>query len=641
MILFLPQQTTLHSLNTMMPSSACERFFDIPELSRLLTAFLELKDVSSLSRISRKMHSLCASSLYRSLIRQNGEDCKIWKSLPGLLALARNVNHVKELNVDKVMLAYYCNCVLAFEDLYSQTLGTPLSRPLWLPPLDIHSCQLATLPPMTHLSQLDISIGPSDTGPGPLTTPSANNVRASLPQLCWLISQNPGLSSIRLQGVPILDHRGARMFARALAGLSKLKRLVALIQCRSDGWVGLWMHIFFRLPLSVKVLFFSFEACENFERYQDALNDTLDGWKGEKVEAIVERQGPLIYLESLSFHGLVGYQWNTPSDIRDIFAHCPNIKELNTDIYVPDDAIEAVGNVIAQESPKIASLIYGMREVGDERVPFRIMSSLPAQQVTWLEFTLASHDLEIPAMNLAIHQHSTTLRALHIIGKHDIFWFSASIILKECVNLVTFEAPCKNTEGVFTTLGDVLDQPWGCTKLKNLALAIGGCEIPAEEDVTPYYTRPAPITLTGAETEHLSRLEDLYRRIGTLTALVKLDLRMVQLQSNGEVDYWTMENHRLSFPAMLNLPNPRTGMPGFLHHLAGLENLRWIKGSVWADTAETGRTIDWMEVAWMDRHWPAFKYAEFYTLDSQMSEPFEWLQDRRSESNRDILLFGF
>jgi hypothetical protein len=431
------------------------------------------------------------------------------------------------------------------------------------------------------------------------------------------------------------------MFARALAGLSKLKRLVALIQCRSDGWVGLWMHIFFRLPLSVKVLFFSFEACENFERYQDALNDTLDGWKGEKVEAIVERQGPLIYLESLSFHGLVGYQWNTPSDIRDIFAHCPNIKELNTDIYVPDDAIEAVGNVIAQESPKIASLIYGMREVGDERVPFRIMSSLPAQQVTWLEFTLASHDLEIPAMNLAIHQHSTTLRALHIIGKHDIFWFSASIILKECVNLVTFEAPCKNTEGVFTTLGDVLDQPWGCTKLKNLALAIGGCEIPAEEDVTPYYTRPAPITLTGAETEHLSRLEDLYRRIGTLTALVKLDLRMVQLQSNGEVDYWTMENHRLSFPAMLNLPNPRTGMPGFLHHLAGLENLRWIKGSVWADTAETGRTIDWMEVAWMDRHWPAFKYAEFYTLDSQMSEPFEWLQDRRSESNRDILLFGF
>ncbi|KAG0296827.1 hypothetical protein BGZ96_008431 [Linnemannia gamsii] len=619
-------------------STACEQFFDIPELPRLLTAFLELKDVSSLSRISRKMHNFCTPSLYRRIERDDWDDCKIWESLPALLALAQNVNHVKVLCVRNDILTYYYNCVLTFEELYSRTLGTPRTRPPWLPPYDIRTCQVVALPPMTRLSRLDVAIGPLDTGPR--TMPSANDLRALLPQLCWLISQNPGLTAIRLQGVPILDLRGVRMFARALAGLCKLESLTALIECRNDGWVGLWKHIFFRLPPSLKHMFFNFKDCENFERYQDALNDQLDGWKGEEVEAIAERQEPLVHLEDLYFQGVAGYRWDTPSDLRAMFAHCPNLKKLDTDINVANsDTIETVGQLIAQESPKIDSLIYGVHEF-DERMPFRIMSSLPAQQVTRFEFNVDSHDLEIPAMNLAIHQHSTTLRVLCFQGKRDIIWFSASIILKECINLETFEAPCNNTEGVFTTLADILEQPWGCIKLKQLALAIGGCELPSEEDVEPYYSRPSPITLNEAETEHLSRLEDLYRKVGALTGLEKLDLRMVPLDSLGEVDYESMEDARLSFPAMLNLPDPRTGVPGFLHHLAGLENLTWIKGSVWADTAETEKTIGWLEVAWMDRHWPAFRYAEVYPTSGEVSAPFEWLRERRSHGERTFWLYG-
>lgn len=61
----------------------------------------------------------------------------------------------------------------------------------------------------------------------------------------------------------------------------------------------------------------------------------------------------------------------------------------------------------------IESLIYGMREF-DEWMPFKIMGSLPAQQVTWF-FNLDSHDLVIPAVNLAIHQHLTILWALRFL----------------------------------------------------------------------------------------------------------------------------------------------------------------------------------------------------------------------------------
>lgn len=131
----------------MSTSTACEQFFDIPELPRLLTAFLNRKDVSRLARTNRKLNSLCTPSLYWSLERSFDKESKIWESLPALLALARNVQHVRELRFGMDMLTYYYNCALAFEEQYSRTLGTPLPRPPWLPPLDIRTCQVVALPP--------------------------------------------------------------------------------------------------------------------------------------------------------------------------------------------------------------------------------------------------------------------------------------------------------------------------------------------------------------------------------------------------------------------------------------------------------------------------------------------------------------
>ncbi|KAF9541194.1 hypothetical protein EC957_003327 [Mortierella hygrophila] len=616
----------------MSTSTASEQFFDIPELPRLLTVFLDRKDVSRLARTNRRMNSLCTPSLYTSLERSLGMECKIWESLPALLALARNIQHVRKLDTGMVMLTYYYNCALAFEELYSRTLGTPLHRPPWLPPLDIRTCQVVALPPMTRLSSLRLNLDPLDEGP--LTMPSASDFRAALPQLCWVMSQNSGLTHLTLTSVPLLSLRGGRMFARALAGLSKLRTLSLWIFCRNDDWVELWKHIFFRFPSSIRWLFLNFENCERHSRYQDALEEVVhaDGWKGAEVEAVTERQEPLIHLADMVFLGMKGYRWETTNDLRAMLAHCPNLKRLNGDINLADHGkIEALGRSIAEGCPKIEWLGFGMVEF-DERLSVSIMSSLPAQ-VARLELRIGSPEFNMSAVNFAIHRHSTTLRVLHIEGRIDVIWFFPATILKECVNLEILEASCRKTEGLVIPLDDVLEHPWACTKLKQLTLAIGGCEIPYESDVEPYYRRPAPITLDKVETEHLSRLEDLYKRIGSLTALEELDLKMVPLDEDGEVDYDALDNSHISFPAMLNLPDPRTGMPGFLHHLAGLEKLRVIRGSVWADTEETERTIDWLEVTWMERHWPLLKYAAFYPLSAKLSAPFKWLSERRANGN--------
>ncbi|KAF9144005.1 hypothetical protein BGX30_014094 [Mortierella sp. GBA39] len=564
----------------MSTSTASEQFFDIPELPRLLTVFLDRKDVSRLARTNRRMNSLCTPSLYTSLERSLGMECKIWESLPALLALTRNVQHVRKLDTGMVMLTYYYNCALAFEELYS----------------------LVALPPMTRLSSLRLNLDPSDEGP--LTMPSASDFRAALPQLCWVISQNPGLTHLVLSSVPLLSLRGGRMFARALAGLSKLKTLSLWIFCRNDDWVELWKYIFFRFPSSIRWLFLNFENCERRSHYQDALEEVVhaNGWRGAEVEAVAERQEPLIHLTDMVFLGMRGYRWETTNDLRAMLAHCPSLTRLNGDINLADHGkIEALGRFIAEGCPKIEWLGFGMVE-SDERLSVSIMSSLPAQ-VSRFELRIGSPEFDMSAVNLAIHRHSTTLRVLHIEGRIDVIWFSAATILKECVNLEILEASCRKTEGLVIPLDDVLEHPWACTKLKQLTLAIGGCEIPYGSDVEPYYRRPTPITLDKVETEHLSRLEDLYKRIGSLKALEELDLTMVPLDEDGEVDYDALDNSHISFPAMLNLPDPRTGMPGFLHHLAGLEKLRLIRGSVWADTDETERTIDWLEdLSVTDRH---------------------------------------
>ncbi|KAG0296829.1 hypothetical protein BGZ96_008433 [Linnemannia gamsii] len=186
-------------------STSCKKFFNIPELIDLVMAHLNRKDVLNFVLTNRRMHKLVTPLLYRKLEKYLHNSLRIFTSFPALHALARNVQHVRTLKISGDELAYLYNCVLAFEELILLALGTPLSRPVWLPPPDIRSSQVVALPPMVRLSVLELHLGPSKTYP--YTVPSANFSQASLARLSWLISLNPGLTSLTLYGVPIHDLR--------------------------------------------------------------------------------------------------------------------------------------------------------------------------------------------------------------------------------------------------------------------------------------------------------------------------------------------------------------------------------------------------------------------------------------------------
>ncbi|KAG0283263.1 hypothetical protein BGZ96_012364 [Linnemannia gamsii] len=332
--------------------------------------------------------------------------------------------------------------------------------------------------------------------------------------------------------------------------------------------------------------------------------------------------------------------WELSSNVHLIFAHCPNVKKLAMSAVTGNEDALIVARLIGTACPKISSLQYGSTYSDAlDSLPFRIMDSLPAQQVANLTYNGTLVSFTDYTNNNSLRRHSASMRSIVITGQLLVAMISASAILKECHALETCRISFEWRTGHYTTLADAVEFSWSCTKLTRLTLAISGCELPVEPGVKPYYNRPSPITLTNAESQHLTQLEALYRQIGMLTRLTFLKLIMVKLGGQGQVDVNLMDAPA-SFPALLNLENAWIGRPGYLHHLSGLRKLKRLEGSFRADTEETRATMDYPELIWMDQNWPVLEYADFFRRLDHVRKPFKWLRDKRVKDGRDKLELG-
>lgn len=613
-------------------STSCSKFFDIPELLDLITTYLDRKDVLNFVLTSRRMHRLVTPTLYRELVVHHASECRIFTSFPALHALARNIQHIRMLLIGVNELAYFYNCELAFEELKSWTNDKPRSRPSWQPPPDIRSCQIVALPPITRLWELKLYMIISETHP--YTVRSVNSPRATLSQLCWLLSLNPGLTMLTLYGVPILDHRGSRMFGGAIAALSKLKSLVVWIHCRSKEWSQLLTYAFISCRPSIQKLSLIMEPYKTSLRPHDAMiEDKNEEWwnRDEDLAPLTRTHEQLVSLVDLTLQSPRKFFWKPLGVLRSLFSNCPNIRRLELDINIVagENEINSLGQFIGQECPKILNLCYGSVDALEhDPLGFRILDSLPPQQVINFSYSGVLSAINIPTVNASVLQHSTSLRKIRLTGAEGHCYISASTILKECRNLEELCIPFLHDCGLFIPLDDALAHPWGCNKLTHLTLAISGCELPDEPGVQPYYRRPTPITLTEDETQHFARLEELYKRIGGLKELQNLDLYMPSFDEAGEVDASCFDDPT-SFPAMLNLEDGRKGRPGFLQHLSELKKLETLRGSVCAWSDETEVTMEWPEVVWIDQNWPRLRHACFFLDGEHVSAPFVWLVNRR------------
>ncbi|KAG0373354.1 hypothetical protein BGX24_011810 [Mortierella sp. AD032] len=420
-------------------STSFERFIDIQELVDMLSKRLGLQDVSRLTCTNRKLHELCMPLLFKDLTgawSQESYSCrlsKLFSTTAGKVAFAGNVQHIRSIVMEVDELVYYTYSLPASDDATFFTGYQSSSRPI------------VAMTRMTNLTQLTVSLAKSRRRP--YTLPS------------------------------VKKPHGGRVLAGVIAGLSRLERLSITIHYGYGDWYGLCSHIMFSCPPTLVHL-----SLEFFEGRSKGPVQTLNSSGGEEEdsedeseeEVVARNRQPLINLKTLKLHGMYRRYWDSGID-RLAFAHCPNIKELDLSNAIGVDTFDDIGKDIGTDCPKIELVNCGVfdSEARQELLAFRIMNSLPAQQVTRLEYTGLSFDSNGSTVTLAVQRHSTSLREIHIKGVDDFYKISASTILKECLNLEVLYLPCDQDEGHYITLTDALEYSWNSTKLRQLTLGIG------------------------------------------------------------------------------------------------------------------------------------------------------------------------
>ncbi|KAG0069542.1 hypothetical protein BGZ90_000176 [Linnemannia elongata] len=553
-----------------------------------------------------------------------------------MVAFGRNVRHIKDLTAGQEELAFYYNCVLDFEDTHGPFGGGVLttSQPKWFPPPDPNITQVLALPPMTHLSR--VTLKDCSGSDYPISMPSAEDPRAMLGQLCWLVSLNPHLTRLTVNEVIITDPHSGRRLVEVIAGLQGIRELDLAIECRSQEASQLAMDLFYCVKPSIRSFALTFYSGDNSgdEQDQDGHVENSDG-----LMVMPRRQEPLVNLETLGLWGLWGDQAYV-GNILSILGHCPNIVKMLTFDIGNGQGVQTIAEFIARDCPRIRKLARsGSHYGGDAILTFRILEALPAQHITELNMNQWHSVFNQPIASPALLRHLTTLRFLNLQTTNGIARMPAAVIFENCVSLETLRT-CEHRIGLYANLDDVKEAPWRCSDLRELLIGFSGCEIPFDHDNPdgqPYYSRPAPIVLSEAEAQHFARLERIYRQVGRLTLLRYLKLLMVKLDGEGQIG-WSLVNVPMAFPALMTLGNARQGRPGYLNHLAGLKKLERIAGSIKMDSEETKVTSEWREAVWMYEHWPCLETAQIFKSEHGITAPLELFKDKHMQDGK---LFSF
>ncbi|KAK5807808.1 hypothetical protein F5H01DRAFT_352649, partial [Linnemannia elongata] len=568
-------------------------------------------------------------------------------------------------------------------------------RPRWLAPPDPQICTLFPIPPMTLLTKLDLYLGlqtfRSSSDRYPYSLPSSKDPRATLTQTCWLLNSNPHLLELRLAILLIKDRRDIRLLSRAIFGLKRLQEAKVNIISWDEGRAGrdmratrgLGLAVFFACSPALRMLYFGERVNDGYweedvteeyrrngqeqplswETSEDNDDDDDDGDDGggdkKKDELLVPwlRQDPMAHLTSLQLWCLKE-QDLSEAEFRSVLAHCPNLTTILVppvhSIQHPQQLAQEVAQQLCPKLTNIEKASFCDANSASCELVFRIFEALPEHQVQ--RFHCKEQSFLVPVLTSddagsMFRRQSATLREIVLAGCRNFDSKAIQTILVECWALERFEVhfrPLEDTNHqqqqprLCINLDDAIESPWGCTRIQYLNLTIAIPDEPLhrskEMGLIPYYNRPPPTTLSPAETAQFQSLEALYRQLGALTELQRLELKAIFYDPAGTRSVSTKLRLN-SFPGMLNLKNEETGRPGYLHLLRGLKKLKGLFGSVSATTEETKATIGMEEVKWMDKHWPTLVKVQFFmNRDEILSKPFLWFLEQRHSSKK-ILQF--
>ncbi|OAQ23828.1 hypothetical protein K457DRAFT_1867970 [Linnemannia elongata AG-77] len=483
------------------------RFFELPELVAHVAHHLDHKSISRLMRTSRQLHSFCTPALYYNVYADYRPRRKnLFASKESIDAFARNVDLVRDLDMDLMDMVYYVNCVFVYQDQPS-ALPLPLvdgvftgaheaqqeermrlsRRPRWLAPPDPQIRTLFPIPPMTLLTKLDLHLGfptpSSSSDPCPYSLPSSKDSRATLTQTCWLLDSNPHLLDLRLTRLTIRYRRDIRLLSRAVFGLKRLQEAkFELLRWNEDGaerdlWAtrGLALAMFFACSPALRKFHYEVMVDTDF-RGEEARDEYLsmgqeqpmswemtedndddeDGDEGDGDESRDElavprlRKEPVVHLTSLHLWNFEE-QYLSETEFRSMLEHCPN---LTTILVPPIHSIQhpqQLAQEIAQQlCPKLTNIEKAPYSDASNALVFRILEALPAQQAQRCLFP--SWSFLVPGLTSddigsMFRRQSATLREIELMGCRNIDSKAIRTILVECWGLGRLQVQFGPLEG--------------------------------------------------------------------------------------------------------------------------------------------------------------------------------------------------
>ncbi|KAK3846568.1 MAG: hypothetical protein J3R72DRAFT_242946 [Linnemannia gamsii] len=617
-------------------------FFHLPELASLLASFLRASDISCLMQTSRAMNNLFHPCFWYHLeIVPEAQIIRLIKSPEAFSALVRNFDRIRSLKTTLVFLCFQYVAALEYMERNSNSdsidsantddndttnaqhvtsVPLKLAKPAWHPSPSYRSYmyEVEPLPLFTHLNRLDLNLQSLYGGRYLGFAVSMYNTAPLVLTACWLFGLNPGLTDVRLHGFDVPTPLSIRVLARSISKLHNLKNLELKANSLPTFYdVAL---VFFALPQSIVSFKWKGELT-HFAPLPDldmSLNDP-DWYEG----LIVQRAEPLQNLKTLELPAdTTGYLHH---QLKHIFKHCPVIETLEFPfVNLTDGDCVFMAEDIKATCQRIRHVYVGRQyRDGRGRCLLGVTETLPRHQLETLQFT-GIRDEAPGRLVLTVTSHSESLR--RIVFQEAIRLQSNGIqeILTSCRGLNHLEISGVRHSQLAITLSDAIAAPWACPNLKYLGLSV---------DLGVYNV---PQTGEDDETKRWIALETFYRQLGTLTKLEILDLKSVGIRVNLVETEIDLSIESKVFPRLLILENKATDRRGYLTMLAGLRELRELRGSVRLDAMEwssdPSAVVGQAEVEWMAKQWTQLKLVTLLPDNHDMIPTIEvpphlkWLQ---------------
>ncbi|KAK3811348.1 MAG: hypothetical protein JOS17DRAFT_842926 [Linnemannia elongata] len=514
----------------------------------------------------------------------------------------------------------------------TSTSTTPPTRQAssWLPESPPPNPLTFAVPRMTRLTNLEYKL---ERTREEYTVDTCTEI-SGLPQLIWLLTLNPLLTHVRLQGCGIQSAQGAFLFVKAITHLKALTELDLNFRSCTIRWGELAYTLFYCLPTSP----------ETFR---------LDGnrvWGEPHPRRITSkfRKRNLRTYHGASFGRTGGCPSPAEKVACGVWLFC-----------------------LSSSVPHWRALIHSHGVVRSRLHSLEFLLELLQPNACASEFwnpeavrDLSPNTKASCVVRLASGYHFNTLREIRLTNCGHISGDVVQEVLSMCTGL---EHLVISGSGVSTRLKYLVKNEWVCGRLKTLEITVNMREVRtcAEGVVSMPMVRDTWI-----------KLRKLYRQLGALTEIEVLHLGMKSMEmqwldkdgkersgDENERDSWLerqsteggdwsvddddsneftrlrgnvdASNADASFPGLFSLGDELAGRPGYLKMLSGLTKLKELRGHV---QANLGRR----ELEWMLAHWP--KLEVFVLLptfvDSSIvpknplidvsPEDIAWLKQQRS-----------